>query len=204
MKILRWFLLSVALAFLIVPIGSVPAYAEEREVARDYARVQYLDEPQTTPTKGPRTLGHVPYSYVQPVGGGIAYTPAHILIAIIAGILGIILGGIELVQWLQAKVDKGEYTFLQQWTDEDARRFANSLEKHVRSLETECSMHDRRVTVRAFNLETGEVEIISYTIKMEFSFDKKSGNIECKDPITETVHFTEDLDLWIKTNYVYY
>lgn len=103
MKILRWSLLGVALAYLIVPMTSISVYAEDREIAEDSVQVQSLDGPQTSSNSSVTTvpIKHaILFPFEQPVGGGIAYAreALRLILSTIIGLLVVQSIGTDLFQ----------------------------------------------------------------------------------------------------------
>ena len=115
-------------------------------------------------------------------------------ITFLAILAGGIFAAIQIGLYVQSKVAKGEYKFLKGYSDEDARRFRDAIDDYIVELGEDCAEHN-------YSVDSLNGWFPSQKIKMEFNFDKSDGDIECKDPRTGVIHFTENLDDWVYEKY---
>lgn len=180
MKILRWSLLSIALAFLIVPIGSVPVYASERGTAISELDMPSISGPVEGPSNGsPKKIKPEHVDYVQDPFGlqyAISFLAALTAVGII---IGIIWGLIQIGSWIGARAAKWTFRFLRKYEDSKVVSILYGLKDD----------YFPDVMARCDDKNDGSKSYVN----------EDNGIVECRK--NGVIVWTEDADTWIRAHY---
>lgn len=204
MKLLRWSLLGVALAFLIVPMGSVAVYAEDREIATDPVVVPVMERPkESSNAQRLRTdtfTTHPPLIFEQqPIGGGISYLPPAVILGLI--LAGVAAAGAALYIYLfvRAQIDKNKSPFLEGYTEDQARGFARAITSYIKEKEAECDANDLHVHRTLWGY-TVQVVVFDYYLEL----DNNTGDMicQCDTQGITLVAWAVNVHDWVKATYM--